>query len=603
MRILSRFYSHLVKKLYQDTKISQKYIISVFFVIIIPLLFFSVVIYHQLQNIVKNEIDFSFNHIVDQYVSNINYKLGIYENLLDNIAVSGTVQNLLSQQEQFDSSNTIELSNIFSREINSLIIGKNPNEIYSIILYAFSENFPSDGRHIANIKSLQYESWYAEAINVKDTIKSISYTVPGVNRSIISFMRPITDLSRYNPSNKLGIIKLDIDADKLFETGREQIKQKQIEVFIMNGQAGIVFGDKNTELSKMVVDRMKTTSVKQSGREIISSEGKRKLLVYKNADHYGLTALFVFPYYELDNRIAEIGSKIFLAILVLILTLSGLAYIFSEFFAKRIGILLKKIRRVAQGDFKITEIIEGQDEIGMIDSHFNVMVNKLDGLIKENYIQQLEKRDAELNALQAQINPHFLYNTLELINSIARVYKCKEISMVSQNLGEMFRYGINIGRNEFVKLRDEVNHVSNYVNIQLMRFDELFDFSCEISDELLECKLLKFILQPIVENAITHGLQGGKGKGLIRVSARCEERVLYLYVEDNGIGMDAELIKRLHKSLDEKKSGVDSYIRKSIGITNVNNRIKLAYGDFFGISFDSTEGQGTLVTVRIPYIS
>jgi two-component system, sensor histidine kinase YesM len=594
----------MVRRLYQDTKISKKFTISFAIIFFVPLLFLGLAIYYQLQNTIKNEVNSSFNHVITQYVENINYKLNIYINLLDTIAVSGTVQSIFSEQEKYEANDTIELSNKFSKEIDSVIIGKNPQEVYNLMLYAYNDSFPSDGRHIGNMGSLKYESWYKDITGVQDTIKYITYTVPGLNKGIISFMRPIADLNGVtlnNPNKKLGVIKLDINKDKLFEAGNFQIAQKEIEVYILDKRSNIIFANLSDKLSGL--DIRKELASKDMIMEINTGSGQRKLLVQKNISQFGLTAVFVFSYDTLDKKVAEMGTTILIVFIILGFIMAGMAYAFSYLLSKRIALLLKKIKKVEKGDFKVTDVIEGKDEIGLIDNNFNRMVLKLDELIRENYIQQLEKRDAELNALQAQINPHFLYNTLELINSISRVYGCNEVCLISQNLGEMFRYGISIGRNEFVRLSDEINHISNYTSIQLLRFDELFEVSYEISDELMDCKLLKFILQPIVENAIIHGFKGKDGKGHLKISAFSDNKLLVLQVQDDGIGMGQELVEDMNNALNNNEYKPSKYEKKSIGIRNVSNRIKLAYGDEYGIHFDSMEGFGTRVTISLPYLS
>ena len=230
------------------------------------------------------------------------------------------------------------------------------------------------------------------------------------------------------------------------------------------------------------------------------------------------------------------------------------------------------------------------------------MIDELKRLINENYIQNLEKREAELNALQSQINPHFLYNTLESINSIASVYRCQEICDISQRLGEMFRYSINIGRSEFTTLDKEIEHIRNYIFIQKIRFKDKFEVYYDIPDELRYMKTLKFILQPIVENSLYHGFEGKNTKGNLEVSACIESHNLILKIKDDGKGMTDEQLDSLNDYVSDMSVKIGNNDKRSIGIRNVNARIKLAYGDSYGIIIRSRQNIGTHVIVTLPVL-
>ena len=182
--------------------------------------------------------------------------------------------------------------------------------------------------------------------------------------------------------------------------------------------------------------------------------------------------------------------------------------------------LISKMDRVKGGNFDIlaSDVIDGDDEVATIDRNFNDMVKMLKKLIDDNYVQKLSTREAELNALKFQINPHFLFNTLETINAMSTELGVNQIGVISQKLGEMFRYSLNVSPGELELLKNELRHVRNYVDIQKIRFDDMFDVVYEVPEEFMTCRVMRFILQPIVENAIKYGAeQSGEALSLIHI--------------------------------------------------------------------------------------
>ena len=216
--------------------------------------------------------------------------------------------------------------------------------------------------------------------------------------------------------------------------------------------------------------------------------------------------------------------------------------------------------------------------------------------MKQVVDEQEEKRKLELKALQHQINPHFLYNTLDSIIWMAES-KDENIVPMTEALSKLFRISLSRGK-ELIQLSDELDHVRNYLFIQSMRHLNKFDYEISAPQELLSCKTLKLILQPIVENSIYHGIKNMAGKGTIRITAYQEEEKLVIRLEDNGIGMDAEMLERLLNEPVNEKSSKGS----GIGVHNVNERIKLYFGQEYGLRFESELDKGTTAFVYLPLL-
>jgi two-component system sensor histidine kinase YesM len=276
--------------------------------------------------------------------------------------------------------------------------------------------------------------------------------------------------------------------------------------------------------------------------------------------------------------------------------------------------LVKIMRRADQQDFHVKFSYPYKNEVGNLADGFNYMIGEIDHLISELNVNiealkeekeivknvQKQKRLAELKALQAQINPHFLYNTLNAITWQAADQGASEISILSNSLGKFFRLSLSKG-NEIITLRDEIEHVRSYLNIQRIRYKTKLNYRIDVEEELLGIPTIKLILQPLVENSIYHGIKMKDTEGLIQIysSKHIGDNgilVIKLCVEDNGNGIDEEKLRNINASLMEGKTQQ----KEGYGIYNVNERIKLYYGDDYGLMFESKFGEWTKATIIIP---
>ncbi len=243
------------------------------------------------------------------------------------------------------------------------------------------------------------------------------------------------------------------------------------------------------------------------------------------------------------------------------------------------------------------------DEIGTLYNEYSRMLEALDSSIKRDYKDKLILLDAQMKSLEARINSHFLFNTLESINSMAELDDNEDIATMSLALGNMFRYSIKT-KSELVPLSDELQHVKDYISIQLLRFSSRFSVSMEIPDELMQQKVLKLILQPLVENALFHGLNYCTRGDLITIEAHTDDEILLISVSDNGQGIAPETLLDLNRKLQEEATFTELGHRnkQSIGLKNIHTRIELYYGKGYGLQIESQENTGTKITIRIPIL-
>lgn len=269
----------------------------------------------------------------------------------------------------------------------------------------------------------------------------------------------------------------------------------------------------------------------------------------------------------------------------------------TGYITRPIKILTGHIRKISEtNDFSPDPDIEASsDEIGEIGKAVNQMTDHIQNLLGQQARMYEQKKNIEISRLQSQINPHFLYNTLDSIRWMAVIQGSKNIEQTTGALERLLR-NMAKGIGDKITLREELELVGNYIYIQQVRYVEIFDYICQIPEELLDCRIIKFTLQPIVENAILHGIEPMKQFGEIEISARQENGDLFISIEDNGVGMTEEELEELRTSLANK----DKNALSGIGVSNVDVRLKLHYGASYGLIYESSPGEFTRVTVHIP---
>lgn len=296
------------------------------------------------------------------------------------------------------------------------------------------------------------------------------------------------------------------------------------------------------------------------------------------------------PYSDIRASISNIANGVIMIIIVCVLLLCMIIPLLSGSVANRLEHLTYRIQKINLDNLEEKIGGEGKDEVGILISNINKMLGRIHSLIDEVYKTKLAKKRFELKALQAQINPHFLYNTMSLINCQAILVGQKEISELSQAISNFYRTALNKGK-DTIFVRDELENTKAYLYIQSVMHNHNFDIEYDIDEAVYTEKIINLILQPLVENAIEHGIDckiNGE-RGHLFISAKKKEEKVIFTVEDNGAGIPENKTDTL------LQTGTSGY-----GIKNVNDRIQLLYGSAYGITIHSREGQGTKVEICIP---
>ena len=568
-------------------RIFTQLVVFTLLISLIPTLSITSFLFYKLENMVKTELSNSYLQMTSQYIKNIDEKLTQYQYSLDVIADNTVILEALVDQTE---SPYIKGEQISSEVTKSLLLDRQ-KEIRNCMLYSDIDEYPVYGKRASMVKEAGHEEWFLQERAIKEG--GFSYISSAGNVPVLSFVKNIEDVNIHNYEKKqLGFLKLDLYMDLIFRpaaTANEGDSSYEV----------IVFSDDNKILYSSAPGKnflLNAWLGSQDTSELIDGFTIKQ----EHLKGCSLNVLLLFDSHQLKAKQQAVRQMVLPIMLCVTLLILFWSWLYSRNFSARVGCLVQKFHTAETGDLNIYGPIAGNDEIAELDRQFSHMLGKLDSLIQKNYIRELENKKAQLKNLQLQINPHFLYNTLETISSMAAVKQVFDICDICQKLGEIFRYNLGKNYGEFVTVAQELGHVQNYIFIIKKRYGNRFEVFYNISIDTDNAMTLRFILQPIVENAILHGLVKQTTTGTLELSVSEEEDSLMIRVEDDGVGMDIQKVEELNRSIhvadNLTKTGLN------IGIRNVNQRIKLACGDQYGITIKSTLHYGSQFDIRLPLI-
>lgn len=584
------------KKIYSYSIFKQ--LVSFTIVIsVVPIILISGFLFQKIERLIVGDLVNSHEQITAQYMKNIEEKMLQYQNSLEFIANNTIILDTLTNSS--GKSSPYMKGRDISTEVTKSLLLDRPSEIRNCMIYSKIGENPVYGSRATMMEEAKKETWYRNKKALNEGW--FTYISAGKGQTILSILREIEKIDLLNYTKKdIGIIKLDIYMERLFSPGKNWENEKSNFDVIVYGADGQDLYDSDPDKREVLTEFLQ----RQSDGEDYHNGKIHTISDYVVAgtalEEYGMNILFLFTNSELMEKKGEIQLLVIPLLLLVILAILFFSYLFTYRFSARVGALVQKIKVAETGDLTITKPIAGSDEIAYLDKQFSHMLKKLDKLIRKNYIQQLENKETQLRNLQLQINPHFLYNTLETISSIAAVNQAFVVCDMCEKLGEIFRYSLGKNYGEFVTISQELHHTQNYIFIQKIRYNERFEVFYNVEADVDRYMILRFILQPIVENAIVHGLGNLTSKGTLEISIRREKDALLIVIEDDGVGMDAERVRDLNAFINEPKEVRDN--KKSIGIRNVNQRIQLSCGNEYGISIESIPYQGSRFYIRLPLI-
>ncbi|RFB17356.1 sensor histidine kinase [Bacillus sp. HNG] len=408
--------------------------------------------------------------------------------------------------------------------------------------------------------------------------------------SVFSVARLIRDPSTYEP---LGIIKIDLKQE-LIEEIIDNTNSKS-HIFIVDSGNQFIYPNKeNKIIEPSFLEELEDVTVKNYTSIPIS--GKDYMMVYNESSYSGVKTIMLTPRSVVFSEVNHLRKVMMVVVIIGIVISLLLGFILSKPLVQSIHKLRKAMDKVQKGNFSQRVEITSHDEIGQLGNGFNHMISEIDRLVTEVYKTGLREKEAEIRALQSQMNPHFLYNTLESINMLAITKGNLDVSDMVSSLGRLLRYTIDHS-SKVVSLKEELQFIQSYISIQKVRMGEKLQFIEEIDLSLYNALLPKLLLQPLVENAIVHGLSSNGGAIFIKVSR--EGNHIKIKVEDNGKGITKKRLAEL-KRLIEKQKHTSSDKHSGIALSNVHERIQLFYGKQYGIQIEAGEQEGFSVLLTFP---
>ncbi len=526
--------------------------------------------------------------LTSQVSSSIRIYMGAIENLASYMADKKEIGDFLSREGA-----PREEGEQIKRDFDNLLASQ--PEIAGILIVGRDDRWISSGISRVSRDPVREQEWFARARTGGE--ESFIYST-AVGREVFRndsssgddlffLVRSIRD----GEGNFLGVLLLDI-AHSVIEQAIENISilEKGF-VFVYDQEYRIVYTPVNPVVYR--VSPRWFTGEEDSVRVNILEETYQ--IESRPVGNPDWKVVGVFSVDEIQGKLVRTYYLVILLSFAILLFLYVLFHFLTKTLVHPLMDLKALMGRAAEGDFSITFRREYTDEVGELGENFNFMIREINNLIQMVYKEQHDKQEAQLKSLQEQIKPHFLYNTLDTINWMARDYGAGDIVRLIDALTTMFRVGLSHGQ-DIISLGEELSHGSNYLYIQGIRYREKIRYEINVDRRIHHYLLPKLILQPLIENAIYHGLKTREGQGTISIGGEVREKSLYLTVSDDGSGMGEEKINALNEGLKGDAP------RDSFGLYYVNDRIHLYCGPAYGLSLESRPGRGTVVTLHLPLI-
>ena len=530
--------------------------------------------------------------IIQQMNQNIDSYIDYMENIAYLISSNEDVQDYLFD-EKIDNEGRYRILNQFQTILDSRSDIRNVG-----IISKNGRMLINDGSKSVNQDlDLNTQEWYATALEKPNgpilTSSHVQHIISGERPWVITLSRGIRD--RSGSGEKEGVFFIDLNYSAISELCDQSTVGTKGYAFILDAKGNIVYhpqqqqlyNELQTENISLIMDTDEDTVLTGTGND-------GKLYSISRSEKTGWTVVDCTNVKELLSKSRQAQSVYVLTAIILVIV----ALLFSRFMARSITLPIQKLRdsmkKVQEGDFGVSDVVvDSKNEIGSLTKSFDVMTHKIQELMEQNVHEQEEKRKSELKALQSQINPHFLYNTLDSIIWMAEGKKNKEVVLMTASLARLLRQSIS-NEDEVVPIAKEVEYARGYLTIQKMRYKDKLEFQIDVDSSILYIPLIKLVLQPIIENAIYHGLKYKESKGLLIVKGFMKDGNAVLQVIDDGVGMDEETLAHIY---DRHKV---NYHSNGVGVYNVQKRLKLYYGDDYGITYESEKGKGTTATITIP---
>lgn len=464
--------------------------------------------------------------------------------------------------------------------------------IYNTILYVENTTFPDAWNGIYHMDRIKENERFRMLLE-EDKKMEMWYPIHDSQDSkekVFSFARKLISFSEMKV---IGILEIEITEKLLF---KDLYKDKKlVEYYLVLDDKGNVITTNlpSSFLNSLKVRRLLTQAKENVIDGVLEFENQRFIASTVPISRIGCSLVGISPLTTFMADNGDYRTMILVVIAISLILFGTIIHLVANRLTKRLKILVKALKSMRNDNINVKIPVVSHDEIGELAVSFNLMTDRIYELIERVYKAQIMEKEYELKALEAHINPHFLYNSLSTISWMARKINAENIDNMAFLLSKFYRLVLSKG-NSVITVQDEINHLKAYVEIERTRFGDSFQVIYDVDPESLDCKMIKIILQPIVENSIKHGLAAKDYRGTIIVRVKQDREYLYLTVIDDGIGMDSQVLESLNRGEDLINS------ESGYGIRNIRERIKAVYGERGHIKILSRPGVGCTVNITIP---
>jgi len=585
-------------KIYKNLSIRNKLISTLFVQILIPLFLIGYLSYKNSESIInENSTNYSrdiLNMIqlrLDDYTDNLT---NISQDLLYEDKIYTAIKNSTDSDDPIQQ---YEYENTINSYLKMVVISR--PEIRSICIFSndSKEYYQDDNtREAGSSADIPYSDMLVKARQMKGK-PYIHVVSENKKAKAIYLVRQINDRDNFG---ELGLLVIKVKTELIDEVYQGLTGNLQ-NIMILSPDMDLIASKVNDDLS--VYSGILSDKINGESGELID-EQSGLFVSYITLKNTGWKVVAYATLGELYKDANMLRRNIIMLCAIVILVLTVLTIFISFDIVKPINRLVKGMKKVQSGESNVHIKDDRGDELGFLNKAFNEMSSEINHLVNWVYREQLTRKEAELKALQSQINPHFLFNTLEAINWLAQLNNVPEISSTVSDLSDLMEG--SIGRDDrLITIKEEFTYADKYISLQKRRFGDRIELVKNIQPEVNSIKIPRLLIQPLIENAVYHGIERIRSKGVITLNAEKLEDCVSIEVIDNGAGMEREDLEQLNarlsmdndtyfKSLSDKKS-------KSIGIENVNRRIKLFYGESYGLKIESEAGKYTKAVVIIPF--
>ena len=599
--IKENVYNFFSVKLVKSFKSIRTYILFSFSLLIIIALFIFLFLSlnYTKQAIIRNSTDYT-SQLVRQVNSDIDSYIQYMKNISIMITRNSDVSEYLFNDDENESEKEIR-KNAIIEQLNTL--KNSQTDIRNIGIYRSDDLYLfNDGKDTLNPHiELEKLDWYKETVSSrKVTYLSSSHVQTLINNKYTWVITLGNQLTNPYTNNADGFVFIDLNYHKIRELCDNINLGKQGYLFIIDENGNLIYHPKQqllySSLKTECIDKI--TSLPPSENSFITTvDGSKKLYTVSTSRKTNWTVVGVADLNELNHMQKQTQIIYILTALLLFIIAFLISGILSQKITEPIRQLQASMSKVEQGEFETAIVPETEqknmNEIGSLRHSFNIMALKIQSLIDTNTEVQRQKRKSELKALQSQIKPHFLYNTLDSIIWMAETGENKKVVLMTSALAKLFRQSIS-NDDEIVTISQEIEYVKSYLTIQKMRYKDTMDYHINIEENILNYQIVKLIIQPLVENAIYHGLKYKDSPGNLWIDGYKENDDIYIVVSDDGVGMDEETLEHI---FDDKPHSKNS---TGVGINNIQNRLHLYYAPEYGLTFESEKDHGTTVYIHIP---